>query len=121
MQYDIYRNHEGKIVAVKNGFSWPAFFFGAIWMYVKRMWVEGTLYLAAFFTIGFLFGPLPDWVGISAAIVLGFLGNELREKNLVLRGYDHVGSVEHDNHSADGAIARFVKEEENSRQCLDKE
>lgn len=36
--YKIFKNQIGQIEAVKQGFSWPAFFFTWIWALVKKNW-----------------------------------------------------------------------------------
>ena len=46
--YKIFKNPTGQYEAVKQGWSWPAFFFGGIWACVKKYgaWVsESLLYL----------------------------------------------------------------------------
>ena len=36
-----------KAVLVRDGFSWGAFFFTALWFFVQRLWLAGLLVLAA--------------------------------------------------------------------------
>ena len=46
--YKIFKNPTGQYEAVKQGWSWPAFFFGGIWACVKKIWglvSESLLYL----------------------------------------------------------------------------
>ena len=38
-QYKIFRNASGQVEAVKQGWSWPAFFFSVIWAIAKRLWI----------------------------------------------------------------------------------
>lgn len=44
-QYKIYEHPIGTKVAVKLGWSWPAFFLGFIWAYAKKMNVLATCFL----------------------------------------------------------------------------
>ena len=37
-----------KLAFVKEGFSWTAFFFGALWLIYQRMWIELVVYVAVF-------------------------------------------------------------------------
>ena len=49
-QYKIFKHPLGKIEAVKQGWSWPAFFFNWIWALVKKMWyLYKLLYHRSFF------------------------------------------------------------------------
>ena len=50
-QYKIFENSEGEIEAVKQGWSWPAFFFTSIWALVKRMYLLGIGAFVAFFSL----------------------------------------------------------------------
>jgi len=46
-QYNIYTNPQREMEAVKQGWSWPAFFYGCIWAFIKGMWGLG---IGAFIT-----------------------------------------------------------------------
>ena len=37
-EYKVFKHPIGKIETVKQGWSWPAFFFNWIWALIKRMW-----------------------------------------------------------------------------------
>jgi hypothetical protein len=52
--YNIYSNGSG-LIAIKEGFSWPALFFGPLWGFTKGFWIwdvtnesvlEGTIHAA---------------------------------------------------------------------------
>lgn len=63
-----------------TGFSWPAFFFGIIWMLLKGLYVHAVITLIiAVVTVGFAIPVL--W------IVYGFIGNGLHETSLMKKGY----------------------------------
>ena len=87
------------MVKVKIGFCWPAFFFGALWAAVKRMWLPEFLLLAlADVGLWFLTGvaEAQHHVGLALlgfvstigyAFVRGKWGNRWLSASLVRRGY----------------------------------
>ena len=105
--YKIFKNPTGQYEAVKQGWSWPAFFFEGIWACVKKIWGLGiVLIILALFA----FAPIPISVtdtgemeisgsaifliiiklaSLIIKFILGAYGNELREKNLISRGYQY--------------------------------
>lgn len=63
-----------------EGFSWPAFFFGGIWLGVKQLW--GHFIVAIIIIIvTFGFAVIPIW------IYYGFSGNSHHRKSLLRKGY----------------------------------
>lgn len=116
-QYKIFKNPLGIYEAVKQGWSWPAFFFSFIWAMVKKQWVLGTVTLIFVFIFGFIVGASTDEksgevlinvVSIIINIIFGINGNSWRESNLISRGYEQVDTVTASN--PEGAIALFLKE-----------
>lgn len=63
-----------------DGFSWPAFFFGPIWLLTKGLWGHAVIYLLAVFCT-FGFGAPVVWLGY------GFAGNGLHKASLLKQGY----------------------------------
>jgi hypothetical protein len=62
------------------GFSWPAFFFGPIWLLIKGLWGHAIIYiLAALVTVG--------WGAPLLWFVYGFMGNGLHRSDLLKKGY----------------------------------
>ena len=115
-QYKIYSNPQGSYEAVKQGWSWPAFFFICIWAMVKKMWGIGVGVLVSFFALGFVFGAsdqgaeaLLNVISIIANIIFGSNGNKWRENNLQKRGYDYKNTATAAN--PEGAIALYMKED----------
>lgn len=98
--------------AVKQGWSWPAFFFNPIWAMVKKMWLLGSLTLVGEMILYGLFGSdfprvsLADLLNVGIGIAFGLQGNAWREHNLVSRGFKFVGTVT--AATAEGALARHV-------------
>jgi hypothetical protein len=102
-QYKVFRNGTGVVEAVKQGWSWPGFFFSSIWALVKHLWV---IALASFFG-PLILGLLAIAMGAEVAgflilnlgpivlcIVFGTNGNAWREANLISRGYELAGTVD---------------------------
>jgi len=121
--YKIYSNPQGNNDAVKQGWSWPGFFFNIIWALVKKMWVLGIGLLVLFFILGAIEGAievssgkeaalgmsaLTSIINLVVAIVFGVNGNKWREKRLLSLGYDYKDTVNADNPEA--GIATWMKE-----------
>jgi len=58
--------------AIKKGFCWPAFFFGAFWALYRRFWI-GAAVLAGVFIILNLLVSLAERSGSSAAVLITLL------------------------------------------------
>lgn len=122
--YKVFQHPDGRIEAIKQGWSWPAFFFGIIWAIVKKLWgLAGILFLVAVILsiISFALEPAnPSYyspmqtqsvgleivfniISLIIAIILGQIGNKLRENNLTKRGYQLLNTIEAEN--PDQAIA----------------
>ena len=121
--FKIYANPQGSSEAVKQGWSWPGFFFNLIWACVKRMWFLGIGWIVVFFLLGSFEGAVERDQGKNAAmaitafttvlsfivaIVFGINGNKWREKNLQERGYEYQDTVSASNPEA--AVALWMKE-----------
>jgi len=102
-QYKIFVNPQGKYEAVKQGWSWPAFFFSSIWAIVKKMWELGVGVIFVFCVLGFIIGVSGGagegsnaFINISSIIVslvFGKYGNKWRENDLPLRGYEYKETI----------------------------
>ncbi len=96
--YQIYEHPEHGRKAVKEGFSWPGFFFTFLWALYNRLWLAAL--------VGFLFGmgfrvgirllgppngpivrPLLFFVTSSVLVSFGVFGNRWVGNSLVRRGY----------------------------------
>lgn len=119
--FNVYRHPVRGIEAVKVGFSWPAACATPIWMLVKKLWGLSGLWFAMYITLS-LVEDVTDKsepnttqtvvylllaTGYFAlALIPGFKGNEWREKNLVQRGFEKLGTVQVD--TVDAAIAKLT-------------
>jgi hypothetical protein len=121
--YKIFVNPQGGSEAVKQGWSWPGFFFNFIWALIKRMWVLGVVLMILSIALGFAEGTVEVSYGKEAAsgisvftsilnlviaVVFGVKGNKWREKNLIFRGYKYQDTVDAQNPEA--AIALWFTE-----------
>lgn len=81
------------IVVVKEGFSWPAFLFSAVWALWSRLWLVALGIIIA----EALAGALMSWLNASVvtqtsismglAVLLGVIGNDLKRWTLERRGF----------------------------------
>ena len=46
--FAVYQHPTHGFEAVKRGFSWPAFFFGVIWMLIKKLWLLAISWLGLY-------------------------------------------------------------------------
>src|SRR4029079_7708243 len=84
-------------VFIKEGFSWPAFFFPVIWLVLKRLWLPLILYLLALALVFALAARLSlsltfvflAVLGIN--LLLGMEGNERRRRAMARRGFIEEG------------------------------
>ncbi len=101
-----------QLLFVKDGFSWLAALLPAVWLLVKRMWLELALFIVA--------ASLVIWAATSggatevgnaivliAQIVLGFESGALRGAALERRGYKLVGTVS--GRSTEDCERRFLE------------
>ena len=70
--YKIFKNPMNQYEAVKQGWSWPAFFFGAIWACVKKMWGLGIGIFVTFVVLNVLAGQNEMLFVFVAVIAHGF-------------------------------------------------
>lgn len=115
-QYKVFKHPSGTSETVKQGWSWPAFFFNFIWAMVKKMWGLGVGVLVGFLVFGFILGlagagkggdALINVVAVIVNIIFGVNGNKWRENNLISRGFEQVGAVTAAN--PEGAMALYLK------------
>lgn len=107
--FNIYKHPIQGIEAVKVGFSWPAFFFGIIWMLIKKLWGIAGVWFAAYM-VCVIIEKATDQAGEGGAqaivylfpavgyltlwLLPAFKGNQWRETNLSKRGYEKTATVQ---------------------------
>ncbi len=102
----MYKHPIGKIVAVKNGWSWPAFFFSWIWAFTKKLYVVGILSIILILVFPFSHPTINVILSLLISITLGVIGNETVGGNLLKRGYAPCKSI--DAETKEGAISLFL-------------
>lgn len=112
--YKVFKHPSGLTEAVKQGWSWPAFFFGALWALVKGMWGVAVGVFVASLALGLFLGSLGGNEGdglvnilsIIINLIFGASGNSWLESKLVSRGYKQVDTVTASN--SEGAVAAYL-------------
>ena len=114
--YDVYAHPALGHQAVKQGFSWPGFFFNWIWACVKQMWGVGAGLLIAGLILGG-FQEVGDggiFIGglgqLALLIFVGAKGNDWRRSKLSKQGFEKAGTIE--AQSPEAAIAEAVKKQD---------
>lgn len=99
------------IVLVKEGFSWPAFFFTVVWALWCRLWLVALgIFVAEAAVNTALAGLGADPVSQAAvslgmAAIVGLVGNDLKRWTLARRGYSESDIVT--GFDGDAAERRF--------------
>jgi len=113
-KYRIYKREKGEIRAVKQGWSWPAFFFFWIWAFTKGLIAIGVGVMLFPIILGGIFSNIDtevaNYVDIIATLAcnvwLAVKGNKFVEENLTKKGFRFAGTVY--AATAKGAIAYFL-------------
>lgn len=117
-EYKIFAHPSAQCEAVKQGWSWPAFFFGFIWAFIKNMWQLGLGVLVGFMALSLLLDVsngqaendvILNILSLLIAVVFGLNGNQWREHNLIARGYEMKSRLVSEN--PDRAIAEYMNEQ----------
>lgn len=100
--------------AVKEGFSWPAFFFSFVWALWHRLW----LIAAAIFGFEVAAGVAVEAIGfdvmtqtaisLAMALIVGWIANDFVRRGLERRGLSEKAVVMAD--TAEHAVARYYAE-----------
>lgn len=76
----LYHHINGTTEQTWDGFSWPGFFFGAIWLLFKQLWVHFLISILIILATSGI-GAIPVW------LFYGFSGNSIHKKHLLSKGY----------------------------------
>lgn len=106
--FNVYERNDGKFKAVKNGWSWPAFFFGSLWALCAQLWLIGLLLLPVELLLQILMsateniqrgasgsyaettsaiGGVIALLALSIRIIFGSYGNSWNRNRLEKSGY----------------------------------
>ena len=84
-------------VVIREGFSWPCFFLGPLWVLANRLWFPALGVLATYSLLLLGIGITGLDALTSAALVfgeatiIGFCANDWRRSALALRGWQYAG------------------------------
>ena len=119
--FNVYRHPLQGLEAVKVGFSWPAASAGPIWMLVKQLWGWSVLWIALYVSLSLVetdtdtseLGGIQVLVYlhlvagyVALSLIPGVKGNQWRERNLVRRGFEMLGTVQAE--TPDAAISQMT-------------
>jgi Protein of unknown function (DUF2628) len=102
---------EEDICLVKEGFSWPAFFFSFVWAMWSQLWLVAAGLFALEVVVGALLSRLHDnfWtqtaLSLGLAVLIGIFANDLKRWTLFRHNYLEVAVVTGSN--IDAAERRF--------------
>jgi len=107
-----YRAGDQDVVVVKEGFSWGAFLFTALWALWHRLWLTFLALLvlllaldAAADLLG-LSEAIASVIGLAVSVWIGYSANDWRRRGLERRGY--VLSAVVAAQDGDAALRRYV-------------
>ncbi len=107
--YSIYYNGvKGTYTAIKEGWSWAAFFFTGAWAIWVSLWkvvfivLIINIFINIFISHLFVAGSDNQYMaGIAVFVVMSFIfglnGNKWREERIMNQGYNYVGSINANN------------------------
>jgi len=114
-KFNIYSHELLQPEIVKDGWSWPAFFFNFIWALIKKLWavfiisfILWAITLAILFTSTSSYESFDIMTGIAGFVfqlVYGFQGNKWRVEKLSKLGYKHVDTISAKSHKL--ALAQY--------------
>lgn len=82
-----YHKHSGREIKVKNGFNWPAFLFGALYLFFKGLFKHAVI----FFTLAVVAFKFLDFIGVIMVwLYVGNIANELIAANLMNNGFEKI-------------------------------
>jgi Protein of unknown function (DUF2628) len=87
------------VVLIKEGFSWAAFVFTALWALWHRMWLWAVILICGMFAVEVVLEMLEAsplvatalWLGTAG--LMGAFGNDILRAHLDRRGYYEAGPV----------------------------
>jgi hypothetical protein len=99
-------------VAVKDGFSWPAFFFSFLWALTQRLWLAAVVLVVVEIVVSVLVDSIDAITGtaltLGLMLVLGWIGNDLKRRGLAKRGLVQQAAVLAE--SGEDAVRRYFAE-----------
>ena len=103
---------ESEFIVIKDGFSWPAFVFTALWAVWNRLWRVCVLLLATSLALQFALALLDAdkiatlSINLGYALLVGYGANDWWRWSLARRGTAQIGIVAGVN--AETALHRYM-------------
>lgn len=114
--FNVFSNDDGDYRAVKQGWCWPAFFFGSIWALFSGLWLAALLLLPIEFVFSIVgnnangaFDPYDRYdettrlvvlavfsIPLAIRVLLGWFGNSWRAQKLLRLDFSNIGRVQAD-------------------------
>ena len=115
--YDVYQHSKtGKYQAVKKGFCWPAFFFGGLWAFSRRLYLVGIVIGVIFILFivaeigmsskGLLYESMLVGLRVFLQYAFARFANDIRVWFIKLRGYEKLSEVSANWYSA--AVEQYI-------------
>jgi hypothetical protein len=99
-KFRVFEHPDNRLEAVKEGFSFPGFFFTGLWFLWHKMWVPGSIAIIVALGVYIVFpSPFGHYFGIAditnfvIEVIVGIFGNEWRSSSLKERGFEIVMTV----------------------------
>jgi len=101
-KFGVYKDANDSYELIKEGWNWPAFFFGAFWALSKKLWIISIGIFLALFCMLLLFpnDTAASIFGWIQSIVLGYYGNKAVVLDRKAKGYKLQEYVEATNKNA---------------------
>lgn len=118
-RYRVYKHPVGTIEAVKQGWSWPAFFLSSFWAIYKKIYFYGFAALVLCLVSYALFEStatsisFADLISLLTCFIFAISGNDWLTLNLESRGFDYMETVVAS--TADAAIGIHLRNEANPK------
>ncbi|MBT3915290.1 MAG: DUF2628 domain-containing protein [Rhodospirillaceae bacterium] len=111
-QPSISQDAAAAVVPVKEGFSWPGFFFSVFWALWHRLWFWAIGFAVASIVLGLVLKGLggdefvQSTASLALALIIGWTANDLRRRKLAKQGFEERAVMVANNKET--AIARFL-------------
>mgnify|MGYP001274707740 FL=1 len=106
------KNAAAEAVPVKEGFSWPGFFFSVIWALWHRLWFWAIAFAVANIVLGWVLARaggnefVQSTTSLALALIIGWTANDLRRRKLAKQGFKECAVMVANNKET--ALARYL-------------
>ena len=106
------KNAAAEAVPVKEGFSWPGFFFSVIWALWHRLWFWAIAFAVANIVLGWVLARaggnefVQSTASLALALIIGWTANDLRRRKLAKQGFKECAVMVANNKET--ALARYL-------------